>query len=94
MKTNISDLELDNLCKEIAELTDNNCHTQAKKIVCGFLGYEDLHAVLCEIEKLHDKAGYLSFELGSIRSKIHEIMLKNIYSDYCISVYEKIKNSF
>lgn len=94
MKTQISDLELDNLCKKVAELTDCNDHTGAKKVVCGFLGYEDLHAVLCEIEKLHDKDGYLSPELSAIRRKIGEVMLRNIQSDYCTKVYESIKNAY
>lgn len=94
MRTQISDLELKNLCAKVAELTDNNCHTQAKKVVCGFLGYEDLHAILCEIEQLHDNAGCLSEELSAIRKKVGEQMLKHIYSDYCSSVYESIKNAY
>ena len=94
MRTEISDEQLKNLCSQIETLTDCNNHTEAKKIVCGFLGYEDLHAILCEVEKLHDKAGYLSPELGSIRRKIGEVMLKNIYSDYCESVYTAIKDSY
>ena len=94
MRTEITDEQLKNLCSQIEKLTDQNNHTEAVKIVCGFLGYEELHAILCEVEKLHDKAGYLSPELSSIRRKIGEIMLRNIYSDYCESVYETIKNAY
>lgn len=94
MRTEISNEQLQNLCSQIKELTDSNNHTEAKKIVCGFLGYDDLHAVLCEVEKLHDKAGSLSPELQAIRRKIGEVMLRNIYSDYCASVYNAIKDSY
>ena len=94
MKTEITDEQLKNLCSQIEELTDNNNHTEAVKIVCGFLGYEDLHAILCEVENLHCIAGSLSLELSKIRRKCHETMLKNIYSDYCTSVYIAIKNAY
>lgn len=94
MRSEFTNEELDNLCSKIKELTDCNNHTKAIKIVCGFLGYEDLHAILCEVENLHDKAGSLSTELQSIRSKIGEVMLRNIHSDYCQSVYDEIKNAY
>ena len=94
MRTEITDAQLEKLCAEIEQLTDNNCHTQAKKVVCGFLGYDDLHAILCEVEKQHDNTGYLTPEMGAIRKKIGEVMLKNIYSDYCTKVYESIKNAY
>ena len=94
MRTQITDEELKDLCSEIRELTDCNNHTKAKKIVCGFLGYEDLHAILCEVENLHDKAGSLSTELQSIRRKIGEVMLRNIYADYCQGVYDEIKKAY
>ena len=94
MRPKFTNEELDNLCSKIKELTDCNNHTEAKKIVCGFLGYEDLHAILCEIEKLHDKVGSLSSELQSIRRKVGEVMLRNIHSNYCQSVYDAIKNSY
>lgn len=94
MKTEITDAQLKNLCADIAELTDNNQHTQAKKIVCGLLGYDDLHSILCEVEKQHDKTGYLTNEMGAIRRKIGEVMLRNIQSDYCSRVYESIKNAY
>lgn len=90
----ITSVELAELCKKLSELTDQNDHTGAKKLVCAKLGYEDLHAVLCEVERLHNIAGSLSTELSSIRRKIGEVMLKNIYSDYCANVYESIKNAY
>jgi hypothetical protein len=91
---NITDEQLANLCSQIAELTDNNNHTEAIKIVCGFLGYEDLHCVLCEIERLHDKAGHISYELICVRKSVYDRLMKNLYSDYCMLVYESIKKSF
>jgi hypothetical protein len=91
---NITDEQLTALCSEIAELTDNNQHTEANKIVCGFLDYDDLHALLCEVDSLHIKAGHLSFELGAIRSKIHNLMMQNIKADYCTKIYDAIKKSY
>ena len=90
----ITNEQLTELCAKIAELTDTNQHTEAKKIVCGLLGYEDLHAILCEIDRLHDISGSLSSELGSIRREVGRIMLRNIQSDYCTKVYEAIKNAY
>lgn len=90
----ITTSELNDLCKKVRHLTDINDHTGAKKIVCAKLGYEDLHAVLCEVERLHDISGSLSIELSAIRRKIGKVMLKNIYSDYCENVYQSIKNAY
>jgi hypothetical protein len=94
MTNEITEAQLKNLCADIKKRTDLNDHTGAIKIVCGLLGYEDLHAILCTIEKLHNKAGFISDELLHVRQNIYEIMIKNIYSDYCTYVYEEIKKSF
>ena len=94
MKTRITFDGLNELCIKIEKLTDLNNHTEAKKIVCSFFGYTDLHTLLCEIEKLHNKAGSLSSELCTVRSKIGELMLEKIKSDYPEIVYMNIKNSF
>ena len=94
MKTRITFDGLNELCIKIEKLTDLNNHTEAKKIVCSFFGYTDLHTLLCEIEKLHNKSGSLSSELCAIRSKIGELMLEKIKSDYPEIVYISIKKSF
>ena len=94
MKTRITFDGLNELCIKIEKLTDLNNHTEAKKIVCSAFGYTDLHTLLCEIEKLHNKAGSLSSELCAIRSKIGELMLEKIKSDYPKIVYINIKRSF
>jgi hypothetical protein len=85
---------LENLCKKIEHLTDINDHTGALKVFCGMCGYEDLCLVLDEVKRLHDLAGRMSSELLQVRRKIHEIAMKNLYSDYSSFVYESIKKSF
>ena len=89
---NAIDFEL--LCSNIRKLTESNNHTEALKLACSALKYEDLAFVMSEVERLHIKNNSISSELLSIRENIRKRLLINVYSDYCLSIYNDIKNSF
>jgi len=93
MKT-INESELNKLCEKIEKLTDRNAHTEAKIIVCKVFGYFELAILLLEINRLHNSNGWLTVELGYMRTKIHKIMLEKIRAEYGEEVYKRIRNAY
>lgn len=90
----MTEKQLSVLCNKIAKLTDYNQHTDAKLIVCKELKYTELAEMLVEIDRLHQLNGHLTNDLSCMRSKIHQMMMAKIKSEYTEEIYLRIKSSF
>lgn len=86
--------EVKDICNRVAKLTDSNQHGESIQYLCGRLGYDNLHSVIKEINKMHDVCGYITSDLIKIRSVVFTELFLNIKRDYAESVYVDFNKCF
>lgn len=65
---------------KIAELVDDNLHTQALIEVAELIGDEKNAQILQHIEKIHSIAGHLPYDLYQYRYQVRKDLLENLRS--------------
>ena len=81
------------LCKSVANLTDKNYHTLAKKEIADFFGYYKLAGIFQNIEDISNIDGYLCSELSQLRCRKGIEMMQHIKEAFGDDIYEKLNNS-
>jgi hypothetical protein len=91
---NIDKKEFDNLCNEVARLTDSNEHTKAKMIVAKFFNLKYYIKVFELVELMHNCDGYLLSDTYSIRRRSGINMLEDIKDELSDKQFNQLKNSY
>jgi hypothetical protein len=81
-------LELNALCKIVAEKTDQNDHTGAKLVIAYHFGMKNYARVFEAIQVIADFEG--SMPIGEYRSIVGKRMLADIRQNYGEDVFGKI----
>lgn len=69
---------LEAFCKELAELTRNNYHTERLIVVAEKFGFKDLERKFRNIDAVHTDMGHLCDDLFQYRSKLDKAMYGRI----------------
>ena len=85
--------ELENLCKELKQLTWNNDHTGALIRIADYFRMADYYAIFKAIETIHDAERCMPYDLGSYRRMKSNQMMAAIKEQYGEEVHDKIYSS-
>jgi hypothetical protein len=89
---NIDKKEFDNLCNEVARLTDSNDHTKAKMIVAKFFNLKYYIKVFEFIELMHNGDGSMFADTSSIRRRSGINMLEDIKDGLSDKQFNQLEN--
>jgi len=74
VKNGISELDIQNKAEEVKEATSFNNHTEAYRLICEFLGLEDMVKKLVAIQEVQAREGYLPQKEYAKRREIYDYM--------------------
>lgn len=89
-KDKTTDLQFKKELQIISDLTDNNCHTEARQKIAQMFDMKDYFSKFRLIGQLHDIEGYMPDELSNYRQRLSKEMMA-IIKNTDIEVYEQIK---
>ena len=81
------------MCAKVADLTDNNAHTEALQVIANFFGYKHYINVFNAIAVIHDAEKCIPLEVYEYRHRKALNMMDLIKRDHGDDVYVKIQES-
>ena len=91
MKT--TDQNFIEMCAKVADLTDNNAHTEALQVIAKFFGYTHYIKVFNAIAAIHDVEQCIPLEIYNYRRRKASDMMDLIKRDHGNDIYVKIQES-
>lgn len=91
MKT--TDQNFIEMCAKVADLTDNNAHTEVKQVIAKFFGYTHYIKIFNAIAAIHDAEQCIPFEICDYRHRKASDMIDLVKRDHGDDVYVKIQES-
>jgi len=85
--------ELENLCKELKQLTWDNDHTGALIRIADYFRMADYYAIFKAIETIHDAERCMPYDLGAYRRRKSKEMMDAIKQHHGGEVHDKIYSS-
>lgn len=86
--------EINEMAKEIAELTSLNYHNEAVMVLSKYLKMEKYTKILEKIEEIHELMGYIEIDLHRFRSSIHNIVFEYAKKELPKEYYNKLMKSY
>ena len=85
--------ELENLCKELKQLTWNNDHTGALMRIADYFRMADYYAIFKAIETIHDAERCMPYDLSGYRRRKSREMMDAIKQHHGREVHDVIYSS-
>lgn len=81
------------MCAKVADLTDNNAHTEALQVIAKLFGYTHYIKVFNAIAAIHDAEQCIPLEVYGYRHRKASDMMDLIKRDHGNDIYVKIQES-
>ena len=91
MKT--TDQNFIEMCAKVADLTDNNAHTEALQVIAKLFGYTHYIKVFNAIAAIHNAEQCIPLEIYGYRHRKASDMMDLIKRDHGNDIYVKIQES-
>jgi hypothetical protein len=89
-----ADASVDQVIKNIAQMTDDNDHTGAVLALANLLKNEQWIKVLSCITEIQDELGHMPHKLGEFRDEIRKELIEQAKVEFGEDVANKINSSF
>lgn len=81
------------LCEELKEMTENNCHGEARLTIAEYFGMDYHYQMFEAINALHAQDHHLNTDMRDARFAVTHDMFTRLENDYSLETLQPIKDS-